>query len=57
MKRPRLVLIELKVVEAITDIHVAQMLSYLKLGGWRVGLLNFNVKTKKDGLRRVVNRL
>jgi len=40
----------------LTPIHQAQLLSYLKLSGCKVGLLiNFNVKVVKDGIRRVVN--
>jgi GxxExxY protein len=52
------VIIELKAVEAINDIHVAQVLTYLKLSGCKLGLLmNFNVLRLTDGLRRLVNRL
>ncbi len=51
----RRVVIELKTVEAIRPIHQAQLLTYLKLGGWQVGLLiNFNVPALKDGLHRMV---
>ncbi|TDG37061.1 GxxExxY protein [Pedobacter changchengzhani] len=51
----RLVL-ELKSVEALNDIHLAQTLTYMKLGGYRFGLLiNFNVLKLKDGIKRVVN--
>ena len=50
------VLIELKSVKVIDDIHMAQMLTYLKLGHFKVGLLiNFNVLSLKDGIKRVVN--
>lgn len=50
--------LELKSVEKLTDLHLAQMLTYLKLGNFRLGLLmNFNSFLLKDGLRRVVNRL
>lgn len=53
----RLVL-ELKTVEKLTDLHLAQTLTYLKLGNFKLGLLmNFNSFLLKDGLRRVVNRL
>ncbi|MFN0290456.1 GxxExxY protein [Pedobacter helvus] len=53
----RLVL-ELKTVEKLTDLHLAQTLTYLKLGDFKLGLLmNFNSFLLKDGLRRVVNRL
>ena len=49
------VIVELKVVEQITPIHEAQVLSYLKLSGCKVGLLlNFNVKLLKDGIRRFI---
>jgi GxxExxY protein len=51
----RLVL-ELKSVECLTDIHLAQTLTYLKLGSYRYGLLiNFNVFRLKDGIKRIVN--
>lgn len=50
------VIVELKSVESISDIHKAQLLSYLKLGKKRVGLLiNFNVVHLKDGITRMVN--
>ena len=50
------VIVELKVVEKILEVHKAQLLSYLKLGGKRVGLLiNFNVVHLRDGIRRLVN--
>ena len=49
----RRVLIEVKSVEALAPIHEAQILTYLRLGGWRLGLLiNFNVVVLKDGIRR-----
>jgi GxxExxY protein len=49
------VVVELKSVEALTSIHEAQLLTYLKLGGWKVGLLiNFNVEVLKTGIRRKV---
>ena len=49
----QLVVVELKVVDQITPIHEAQVLSYLKLSGSPVGLLlNFNVRLLKDGIRR-----
>jgi GxxExxY protein len=52
------VVVELKVVEQILDIHKAQLLSYLKLADKRVGLLiNFNVVHLRDGIRRLVNNL
>jgi GxxExxY protein len=50
-----LVVIEVKAVEAIIDLHRAQLLSYLKFGGWRLGyLLNFNVVLMKNGISRMV---
>jgi hypothetical protein len=43
-------------VERLEPIHIAQVLSYLKLSGCNVGLLiNFNVKVLKDGIRRLIN--
>jgi len=49
-------LIEIKAVEKLIAIHEAQLLTYLHLGGWKIGLIvNFNVKVLKDGiLRRVL---
>ena len=45
--------IELKTVETFTDVHFAQILTYMKLGGYSTGLLiNFNVKMLKQGLKR-----
>src|SRR5438270_10618007 len=50
------VVVELKVVEQILDIHKAQLLSYLKLADKQVGLLiNFNLVHLRDGIRRLVN--
>jgi len=50
----RLVL-ELKNVEVLHPLHEAQLLSYMRLGGWKMGLLiNFNVELLKQGLRRFV---
>ena len=52
------VIVELKVVEQILEIHKAQLLSYLKLSDKKVGLLiNFNVVHLRDGIRRLVNHL
>ena len=49
------VVVELKSVEALAPIHECQLLTYLRLGGWHVGLLiNFNVETLKQGIRRKV---
>ena len=50
-----LVVVEIKAVDALLPVHEAQLLSYLKLGGWHVGLLmNFHVPLLKDGIRRKV---
>jgi GxxExxY protein len=47
------VVVEIKAVVAMEPIHEAQLLTYLKLGGWKLGLLiNFNVPVLKDGIRR-----
>ncbi|MEX2485782.1 MAG: GxxExxY protein [Brumimicrobium sp.] len=52
------VLIELKSVESLNDVHLAQTLTYMKLGDYKLGLLiNFNVNLLKHGVRRVVNGL
>ena len=49
------VVVEIKSIEAIAPIHEAQLLTYLRLGGWQVGLLiNFNVVVLKNGLCRRV---
>ncbi len=46
---------ELKAVDTLLPLHDAQLLTYLKLGGWQVGLLiNFNVPILRDGVRRLV---
>ncbi len=51
-------IVEVKSVECLNDIHLAQVLSYLKLADCRLGLLmNFNVLRLKDGIKRVVNKL
>ena len=50
------VVIEIKTVEQFTEVHTAQVLTYLKLGNYRLGLLlNFYVTTLKNGIRRVIN--
>ena len=50
--------IELKSVEALNDVHLAQTLTYMKLGSYKLGLLlNFKVFKLKDGIKRVVNGL
>ena len=49
------VVVEVKAVEELLPIHEAQLLTYLRLGGWKVGLLiNFNVPVLKQGVRRLV---
>ena len=51
-----LVIVEVKSVDAISPVHQAQIISYLKLSGKSLGLLiNFNVVHLKDGIRRFVN--
>ena len=51
-----LVVVELKAVPAILPVHRGQLLSYLKLGGFKLGyLLNFNVAHMRDGIVRLVN--
>ena len=53
-----LVVVEMKAVQQLVDVHQAQLLSYLKLGGYRLGyLLNFNVPRMKEGIWRLVNGL
>ena len=49
------VVVELKTVDSFTDVHFAQILTYLRFGEKKVGLLiNFNVKSLKDGIKRFV---
>lgn len=51
-------IIEIKSVEALNDVHFAQLLTYLKLTNCKLGLLiNFNVSLIKNGVKRVVNNL
>ena len=53
-----IVIIELKSVETLNEIHIAQVLTYLKLSGCKLGLLiNFNVLRVVDGIKRLVNKL
>jgi GxxExxY protein len=53
-----LVVVELKAVSTLEKIHEAQLLTYLKLSGKRLGILvNFNVVLPRDGIKRVVNGL
>ena len=50
------IVIEIKSVEALHDLHFAQTLTYLKLGNFKLGLLiNFNVPLLKDGIKRIIN--
>jgi GxxExxY protein len=50
-----MILVEIKAIDSLLPVHDAQLLSYLKLGGWKIGLLiNFNVELLKNGLRRRV---
>ncbi len=52
------VIIELKAVEKISNVHLAQTLTYLKICNKKLGLLlNFDVKYLKSGIKRVVNNL
>ena len=54
----RKLVIEVKAVDAIHDLHMAQVLTYLKLSDCKLGLiLNFNVTLMKNGVKRVVNGL
>ena len=51
----RKLILELKAVDQLTDIHLAQVLTYLKISQTRLGLLiNFNVVHLKQGIRRVI---
>ena len=52
------VVVEIKAVEELEGIHEAQMLTYLRLGGWKVGLIiNFNSEVLRLGIKRLVNGL
>ncbi len=51
-------MIEAKVLDSVLPVHRSQLLSYLRLGGYKLGyLLNFNVAHMRDGIVRVVNGL
>ena len=53
-----MIVIELKTVEAFTDVHFAQILTYLKLGNYPLGLLiNFDSKILKNNIKRFINTL
>ncbi|MEO6189713.1 MAG: GxxExxY protein [Saprospiraceae bacterium] len=54
----RKIVLEIKSVDALNDIHFAQTLTYMKLGNYKLGLLiNFNVSRLKEGIKRIVNGL
>ena len=54
----RKLVVEIKSVESLNELHLAQILTYLKLGNYRLGLLiNFNVWQLRDGIKRVANRI
>ena len=49
------ILLEIKAVDTVNDIHLAQVLTYLRIGGFRLGyLINFNVLLLKEGIKRVI---
>jgi GxxExxY protein len=49
------IIIEVKSVEALNPVHLAQVMTYLKLSGCRIGfLINFNVESLKDGIKRII---
>ena len=49
------VIIEVKAVETFTDVHIAQMITYLKLSNCKIGLLiNFHVSSLKNGIKRII---
>lgn len=50
------VVIEIKTVESFSDVHIVQVLTYLRLWDYKLGLLlNFNVSTLKNGIKRIIN--
>jgi GxxExxY protein len=50
------VVLEIKSVEKLIDVHIAQTLTYMKLGNYRLGLLiNFNMILLKNGIKRLIN--
>lgn len=54
----RKVVIEIKSVEALNDVHFAQILTYMRLGNFKLGLLiNFNVSLLKNGIQRIANNI
>lgn len=49
------IVIELKSIDALTDVHTAQTLTYMKLGNYKLGLLiNFNISLLKNGIKRLI---
>lgn len=55
LRAEKKVIVEIKSVEALNDVHMAQLLTYLKLSGCKLGyLINFNIKQLKDGIKRAV---
>ena len=49
------IIVEIKAVEALNDVHMAQILTYMKISGCKLGLLiNFNCRHLKDGIRRII---
>jgi len=55
LRAEKKVIVEIKAVEALNDVHLAQVLTYMKLSGCKLGyLVNFNVKQLKDGIKRIV---
>ena len=49
------IIVEVKAVDSLLPVHLAQLMTYLKLGGWNLGLLiNFHVPVLKQGIKRVV---
>jgi GxxExxY protein len=50
------IVVEIKSIDAINDIHLAQVLTYLKIGNYKLGLLmNFNIVLLKNGIKRIIN--
>jgi GxxExxY protein len=50
------IVVEIKSIDAINEIHLAQVLTYLKIGNYKLGLLmNFNVVLLKNGIKRIIN--
>jgi GxxExxY protein len=51
------VVVEIKTVEGFTDVHTAQVLTYLRLGNYKLGLLiNFHTSLLKSGIKRIINQ-